>query len=154
MLLKVGDNAPPFALPDQSGHTVSLEGFKGRKLVLYAYPKDNTSGCTLEAQSFQSLKEEFLAAGADIVGVSPDSQKSHDRFCGKYDLDFTLVSDESKEMLDAYGVWTEKSVYGRKYMGVERTTFLIGPDGRIVQIWPKVKVPGHAAEVLKAVKEL
>ena len=154
MVLKVGDKAPPFVLPATGSRTVALENYSGRKLVLYAYPKDDTSGCTLEAQSFQILKKDFDAAGTDILGVSPDSLKSHDKFCGKYDLHFTLASDESKEMLQAYGVWAEKSMYGRKYMGVERTTFLIGPDGNIAQIWNNVKVPGHAADVLAAAKAL
>jgi peroxiredoxin Q/BCP len=154
MDLKAGDKAPDFALPGTDGREFSLEGLKGRKAVLYFYPKDDTSGCTLEAQQFESLRQEFSAAETEIIGISPDSLKSHDKFRAKYALSFPLVSDESKAMLEAYGVWVEKSMYGRKYMGVERTTVLIDRDGRIAQIWPKVKVPGHAAEVLAAAKAL
>jgi peroxiredoxin Q/BCP len=122
--------------------------------VLYFYPKDDTTGCTLEAQTFQALKRDFAAADTEIIGVSPDSLKSHDRFRAKYGLDFTLASDEEKSMLEAYGVWAEKSMYGRQYMGVERTTVLIGRDGVIAQVWPKVKVQGHAEEVLEAARAL
>ncbi len=148
----IGTKAPPFSLPGDSGKTISLASFAGKKLVLYFYPKDDTSGCTAEAKDFNALRAEFQAAGAEIVGVSPDSPKSHDKFRAKYDLAFPLVSDESKAMLEAYGVWVEKSMYGRKYMGVERTTFLVGPDGSILNIWNKVRVPGHAEEVLKATR--
>lgn len=152
--LQVGDAAPDFSLPGDGGKTVSLAAMAGKAVVLYFYPKDDTSGCTMEAKDFNALKAEFAAAGAEIVGVSPDSAASHDKFKKKYDLGFALAADESKAMLEAYGVWVEKSMYGRKYMGVERTTFLIGKDGRIARIWPKVKVPGHAAEVLAAAKAL
>jgi peroxiredoxin Q/BCP len=152
--LQVGDRAPDFSLPGDGGKTVSLGTAAGKSLVLYFYPKDDTSGCTQEAKDFNALRAEFESAGAMIVGVSPDSAASHDKFKKKYELGFALASDESKAMLEAYGVWVEKSMYGRKYMGVERTTFLIAPDGRIARIWPKVKVPGHAAEVLAAVKAL
>ncbi|HEY8564920.1 MAG TPA: thioredoxin-dependent thiol peroxidase [Beijerinckiaceae bacterium] len=154
MTLKVGDTAPAFALPASGGKTIDLGALKGRKVALYFYPKDDTSGCTLEAQNFQALKAEFAAANTEIVGVSPDSSKSHDKFAEKYGLDFTLVSDEAKDMLQAYGVWAEKSMYGRKYMGVERTTYLIDAEGKVAQIWPKVKVPGHAQEVLEAARAL
>jgi peroxiredoxin Q/BCP len=136
------------------GRTVTLDGLRGRKAVLYFYPKDDTTGCTLEAQNFQALKGDFAAADAEIIGVSPDSLKSHDRFRAKYGLDFALASDEEKTMLEAYGVWAEKSMYGRTYMGVERTTVLIGRDGVIAQVWPKVKVQGHAEEVLAAARAL
>jgi peroxiredoxin Q/BCP len=122
--------------------------------VLYFYPKDDTTGCTLEAQTFQALKRDFAAADTEIIGVSPDSLKSHDRFRAKYGLDFTLASDEETSMLEAYGVWAEKSMYGRQYMGVERTTVLIDRDGVIAQVWPKVKVQGHAEEVLEAARAL
>ena len=149
-----GDKAPAFKLPKDGGGDLSLASFKGRKLVLYFYPKDDTSGCTAEAKDFNSLKADFEKAGAEVVGVSPDSVKSHDKFKAKYELDFALVSDESKAMLEAYGVWVEKSMYGRKYMGVERTTFLIGGDGKIAQVWRKVKVPGHADEVLEAARKV
>jgi peroxiredoxin Q/BCP len=147
-----GDKAPEFTLPRDGGGNVSLSSFAGRKLVLYFYPKDDTSGCTKEAMEFNSLKGEFAAAGADILGVSPDSVKSHDKFRSKYDLGFALASDETHAMLEAYGVWVEKSMYGKKYMGIERTTMLVGADGRIVRVWNKVKVDGHAAEVLAAAK--
>ena len=154
MALTPGSKAPPFSLPATDGRTITLDGLKGRKVVLYFYPKDDTSGCTLEAQNFQALKREFAAADTDIVGVSPDSLKSHDSFRTKYGLDFALASDEARTMLEAYGVWVEKSMYGRRYMGVERTTVLIGRDGVIAQVWPKVKVQGHAEEVLRAAQAL
>jgi peroxiredoxin Q/BCP len=154
MSLIIGTRAPAFSLPATDGRAISLDGLEGRKVVLYFYPKDDTSGCTLEAQNFQALKAEFAAADTEIVGVSPDSLKSHDKFRAKYDLDFTLASDEATAMLQAYGVWVEKSMYGRKYMGVERTTVLIDRNGIIAQVWSKVKVPGHAEEVLKAAKAL
>ncbi|HEU4519983.1 MAG TPA: peroxiredoxin [Microvirga sp.] len=154
MTLRIGDAAPAFELPATGGAPISLAGLKGRKAVIYFYPKDDTSGCTLEAQDFQALKGEFAEAGTEVIGVSADSVASHDKFARKYGLDFTLASDESLTMLEAYGVWVEKSMYGRKYMGVERTTVLVDRDGRIARIWPKVKVPGHAAEVLAAAKAL
>ena len=154
MPLDIGTKAPAFALPATDGQEITLESLKGRKIVLYFYPKDDTSGCTLEAQSFQALREAFAAAGTEIIGVSPDSLKSHDKFRAKYGLDFALASDEAKTMLEAYGVWVEKSMYGRTYMGVERTTVLIDREGVIAQVWPKVKVPGHAEEVLKAAEAL
>lgn len=149
-----GDKAPDFDLPDDCGAIRTLKSFWGRKLVLYFYPKDDTSGCTKEAIDFNGLKREFEKAGAAVVGVSPDSIASHVKFKSKHRLDLDLVSDEAKSMLKSYGVWTQKSMYGRTYMGVERTTFLIGPDGRIAAIWNKVKVPGHAEAVLAAVKAL
>jgi peroxiredoxin Q/BCP len=154
MTLSIGTRAPDFSLPATDGREISLDGLKGRKVVLYFYPKDDTSGCTLEAQNFQALKREFAAADTEIIGVSPDSLKSHDRFRTKYGLDFALASDEEKSMLEAYGVWAEKSMYGRTYMGVERTTVLIDRDGTVARIWPKVKVPGHAEEVLRAAQAL
>ncbi len=154
MTLKVGEPAPAFTLPATGGTPISLDALKGRKVVLYFYPKDDTSGCTKEAQEFNALKNEFTAAGAEIVGVSPDGVKSHDKFREKYGLGFPLASDEDKAMLEAYGVWVEKSMYGRKYMGVERTTVLVDAQGRVARIWPKVKVPGHAAEVLEAAKAI
>jgi thioredoxin-dependent peroxiredoxin len=154
MPLTPGSKAPLFSLPATDGQTITLDSLKGRKVVLYFYPKDDTSGCTLEAQNFQALKREFAAADTEIIGVSPDSLKSHDKFRAKYSLDFTLASDEEKSMLEGYGVWTEKSMYGRTYMGVERTTVLIDRDGTVARIWPKVKVPGHAEEVLRAAQAL
>jgi peroxiredoxin Q/BCP len=154
MSLTIGDRAPAFTLPGTGGQEMSLEGLKGRKAVIYFYPKDDTSGCTKEAQEFQARRADFAAADTEIIGVSPDSLKSHDKFRAKYGLEFPLASDEGKAMLEAYGVWAEKSMYGRKYMGVERTTVLIDRDGRIAQVWPKVKVPGHADEVLAATRAL
>jgi peroxiredoxin Q/BCP len=154
MALNPGSKASPFSLPATDGRNITLDGLKGRKVVLYFYPKDDTSGCTLEAQNFQALKQDFAVADTEIIGVSPDSLKSHDKFRSKYGLDFTLASDEEKSMLEAYGVWAEKSMYGRTYMGVERTTVLIDRDGVIAQVWPKVKVQGHAEEVLRAAQAL
>jgi thioredoxin-dependent peroxiredoxin len=152
--LKIGDVAPVFDLPGDGGAAVSLASLSGKPVVLYFYPKDDTSGCTAQAIDFNALRPEFEKAGATIIGVSPDDAKSHAKFKTKHKLTLSLASDESKETLEAYGVWAEKSMYGRKYMGVERTTYLIGADGRIAKIWRKVKVPGHAAEVLQAVKDL
>jgi thioredoxin-dependent peroxiredoxin len=154
MPLTLGDRAPDFSLPTNKGETVSLASLEGRKAVLYFYPKDDTSGCTLEAQDFNRLRGEFAAADAEIIGISPDTLKSHEKFCSKHRLDLTLAADEAKEMLQAYGVWAEKSMYGRKYMGVERSTFLIDGGGVLRQEWRKVKVPGHAEEVLEAAKSL
>jgi peroxiredoxin Q/BCP len=154
MSLTIGTRAPAFSLPATDGREISLDSLKGRKVVLYFYPKDDTSGCTLEAQNFQALKQDFAAADTEIIGVSPDSLKSHDRFRAKYGLDFTLASDEAKTMLQAYGVWLEKRMYGRTYMGVERTTVLIDREGRIARVWNKVKVKGHAQEVLAAARAL
>jgi thioredoxin-dependent peroxiredoxin len=152
--LSVGDKAPDFSLPGNGGSTISLKDMKGKAVVLYFYPKDDTSGCTLEAQNFNAAREQFAKANAVIMGVSPDSVASHDKFAKKYNLDLALGSDEGKSMLEAYGVWVEKSMYGRKYMGVERTTVLIDASGQIAQIWNKVKVPGHAEEVLAAAQAL
>ena len=153
-ILNPGDKAPDFSLPSDGGGTISLKKLKGQNVVLYFYPKDDTSGCTKEAMEFNALRAKFAKAGTEIIGVSPDSVASHDKFKKKYDLAFPLVSDEQKDMLAAYGVWVEKSMYGRKYMGVERTTFLIDGKGKIQEIWRKVKVPGHAEAVLKAAQEL
>jgi peroxiredoxin Q/BCP len=153
-VIAVGDPAPAFDLPGSGGANVSLAAMRGKKLVLYFYPKDDTSGCTQEAIEFNGLRGDFAKAGTQIVGMSPDSAKAHDKFRSKYELSLALAADESKETLQAYGVWVEKSMYGRKYMGVERSTFLIGADGRIARIWRKVKVPGHAEEVLAAAKAL
>ncbi len=152
--IETGAAAPAFELPGDGGQTVSLAAEKGKIVVLFFYPKDDTSGCTAEAIAFSTLKPEFDRLGAVLIGMSPDSVKKHDKFKAKHELTVRLASDEAKEVLQRYGVWVEKSMYGRKYMGVERTTLLIGKDGRIVRIWPKVKVPGHAEEVLEAVREL
>jgi thioredoxin-dependent peroxiredoxin len=150
MSLSIGTKAPPFSLPATDGREISLDSLKGRKVVLYFYPKDDTRGCTLEAQDFQALKKDFAAADTEIIGISPDSLKSHDRFRAKYSLDFVLASDEARTMLEAYGVWTQKSMFGHKYMGVERTTVLIDREGNIARVWNKVKVAGHAKDVLEA----
>lgn len=154
MTLNIGDAAPDFTLPTdtKSGkERVSLADFKGRKLVLYFYPKDDTSGCTAQACAFSENISAFNQINAQIVGVSKDSVKKHDKFKEKYGLNFPLASDESGKTCEDYGVWVQKSMYGRKYMGIERTTFLIDEDGKIAAIWPKVKVPGHADEVIKAI---
>jgi peroxiredoxin Q/BCP len=150
----VGAKAPDFILPLDDGKEVSLNDFKGKRLILYFYPKDDTSGCTKEAIEFTAIKGELEALGCEILGVSPDSAAAHVKFKTKHNLTLALATDESKAMLGAYGVWVEKSMYGRKYMGVERTTLLIDSKGQIAQIWRKVKVPGHADAVLKAVKAL
>ncbi|MGH1573220.1 peroxiredoxin [Methylobacterium sp. P31] len=154
MSLSEGDFAPDFDLPASAGGRVALSALRGHKVVLYFYPKDDTSGCTLEAQDFNGLLPAFAEADAKVIGLSPDPVKSHDKFCGKYGLTFPLASDEDKGMLETYGVWVEKSMYGRKYMGVERTTVLVDREGRIAKIWPKVKVPGHAEAVLEAARAL
>ena len=149
-----GQKAPAFKLPRDGGATVSLGEFKGRKLVLFFYPKADTPGCTKEAIAFSALKRAFAKANTEIVGVSADPVKAQDKFRDKHDLSIPLASDEAKEMLTAYGVWGEKSMYGRSFMGVKRTTVLIGPDGRIAQVWENVKVPGHAEAVLAAAEAL
>lgn len=154
MSLNPGDKVPDFDLPADGGGRIKLADLAGKPFVLYFYPKDDTSGCTKEAQSFSCLMPEFEKIGVPVIGVSPDGTKSHDKFRAKYDLAVRLVSDESHAMLEAYGVWAEKSMYGRKYMGVERTTYLVGADGTVAKAWPKVKVEGHADEVLAAAKAL
>jgi thioredoxin-dependent peroxiredoxin len=149
-----GDKAPLFTLPRDGGGAVSLADFAGRKLVLYFYPRADTPGCTTEAIDFSRLKSAFNRAGADILGVSADPVKAQDKFKGKHKLAITLGSDETHKMLKTYGVWQEKPLYGRKFLGVVRATFLIDAEGRIAQVWPKVSVAGHADEVLAAVKAL
>jgi peroxiredoxin Q/BCP len=149
-----GKSAPDFTLPTDGGGKVKLSEFKGRKVVLYFYPKDDTSGCTLEAVTFTTLAPEFAKAGTVVIGVSPDSVKSHDKFKLKHELGVILAADEDRKAIEAYGVWGEKSMYGRKYMGVLRTTFLIGPDRRIAEVWENVKVKGHAEAVLAAAQAL
>ncbi|MDD8019171.1 MAG: thioredoxin-dependent thiol peroxidase [Bacteroidota bacterium] len=151
--LTVGDKAPDFSLSGNDGKKYSLKDFKGKKLVLYFYPKDDTSGCTKEACSFRDNLSLIKKKGAVIIGVSPDDTPSHEKFITKYDINFTLLSDESKDMLKAYGVWKEKSMYGRKYMGVERTTFIIDEKGKLSHIFTKVKVDGHTEAVLTALAE-
>lgn len=152
--LNVGDQAPAFDRAQTGGSSCSLQTLSGRKAVLYFYPKDDTSGCTREAIDFNALRSEFAAADTAVIGVSPDSIASHDKFKAKHGIDVPLVSDESKAMLQSFGVWVEKSMYGKRYLGVERTTFLLDPQGRIARIWSKVKVPGHAQEVLEAARAL
>lgn len=153
-MISDGSPAPDFTLPADDGSSISLRKLKGKPVVLYFYPKDDTSGCTQEAKEFSCLAERFETAGAVVIGVSPDSTKSHQKFRAKYELTVRLAADEDKTVSQLYGVWVEKSMYGRKYMGVERATFLIGTSGKIVRSWRKVKVPGHAEEVLAAVEAL
>lgn len=149
-----GTKAPNFTLPRDGGGTVSLGDFAGRKLALYFYPRANTPGCTKEAIDFSRLKAAFDRAGTDVLGVSADPVKAQDAFKAKHRIGVALGSDESHDMLDAYGAWREKVLYGRKFLGVVRSTFLIGPDGRVARVWPKVSVDGHAEEVLAAAKAL
>ena len=151
-MIDQGDTAPAMTLTLSDGTTLDPSA-PGGPLILYFYPKDDTSGCTREAQDFTELAPNFAKAGAKVVGVSRDAMKKHDKFIAKYNLAVPLVADEDGALSDAFGTWVEKSMYGRKYMGMERATFLIGEDGRVVRAWRKVKVPGHAAETLKAVGE-
>lgn len=152
--LTIGDKAPDFRLPRNGGGDISLSDLKGKAVVLYFYPKDDTSGCTAEAIDFSALGAEFEAANTVVIGISPDSVKSHDKFAAKHSLTVMLAADEERNALEAYGVWKEKSMYGKKYMGVERTTVLVSPDGEVAKIWSKVKVPGHAQAVLDEAKAL
>ncbi|MEM6727087.1 MAG: thioredoxin-dependent thiol peroxidase [Pseudomonadota bacterium] len=153
-MLAIGDPAPDFTLPRDGGGEVSLSSLQPKAVVLYFYPKDDTPGCTKEALAFTGAKDDFEAAGATIIGVSKDPVKKHDKFVAKHDLTIALVSDEESDVCEQYGTWVEKSMYGKKYMGVERATYLIDGSGKIAQIWRKVKVPGHADAVLEAVKAL
>lgn len=153
-MLAEGDPVPNVALEGMEGKPVRPADFKGQKLVLYFYPKDDTSGCTREAQDFTALAEEFEKAGTWIMGVSKDDAKKHRKFIDKYDLKVPLATDPDGSVCEAFGTWVEKSMYGRKYMGIERATFLIDRDGVIKRVWRKVKVPGHAQEVLTAAREL
>jgi peroxiredoxin Q/BCP len=152
-MLKEGNKAPAFTLPDDKGNKVSLKDFLGKKVALYFYPKDMTSGCTQEACDFRDLYPEFQKLNAEVLGVSADSVVRHQKFKEKYELPFRLLSDEDKKVLDKYGVWQEKSMYGRKYMGIVRTTVLINEEGRVMKIFPKVKVKGHAEEIKKILGE-
>jgi peroxiredoxin Q/BCP len=152
--LKEGDTAPDFDLPTDGGRRFKLSGQRGKAVVVYFYPKDDTSGCTIEAIDFSRRKADFERAGATIVGLSPDSVRDHDKFKAKHDLSILLAADEEKEAAEAYGVWMEKSMYGRKYMGVDRSTFLVDRKGALARIWRKVKVDGHVQEVLDATKAL
>ena len=145
-----GKKAPNFDLATDGGGRIKLSDFAGQKVVVYFYPKDDTSGCTLEAIDFTKASRAFAKAGTAVIGISPDTEKAHDKFKAKHKLGVTLASDPDHKAIDPYGVWVEKSMYGRKYMGVERATFLIGPDRRVLQEWRKVKVPGHVEAVLEA----
>ena len=148
--IKVGAKAPSFSLEDQDGKTVKLADHAGKSVVLYFYPKDNTSGCTAEACAFRDDYAKLKKAGAVLLGVSPDSGSSHQKFIAKYSLPFPLLVDADHAVAEKYGAWGEKSLYGRKYFGIIRSTFLIGPDGKLKHVWPKVKVAGHSDEVLEA----
>ncbi len=152
VLLKEGDAAPEFTMPSTGGEPVSLESLRGKKVVLYFYPKDDTPGCTTEACNFRDNMAIIQGTGALVFGVSPDSVAKHDKFIKKYELNFPLLADEGSQVSTAYGVWKEKSMYGKKYMGVERTTYLIDENGKIAKIWRKVKPDGHALEVLNFIK--
>ncbi len=153
-MLKEGDKAPDFTAKDQDGNEVKLADLKGKKVVLYFYPKDNTPGCTKEACSFRDADAELAAAGIKVLGVSTDDERSHQKFISKFQLPFDLLADTDKKIVEAYGVWGEKSLYGRKYMGTFRKTFLIDENGKIVKIFDKVKVEQHAQDVIKAFAEI
>jgi thioredoxin-dependent peroxiredoxin len=153
-MISAGDTAPDFTLPRDGGATVTLSALRPGKVVLYFYPKDDTPGCTLEAQDFNRHLAAFTAAGATVIGISKDSVKSHDKFCKKHGLSIVLASDEGGTTCEDYGVWLEKSMYGKTYMGIERTTVLIDGAGKVARVWNKVSVKGHADEVLAAVKAL
>ncbi len=148
-MIQEGDSFPSFSLPDQNGNTLTLDDLKGSKIVIYFYPKDDTSGCTAEACEFNAALP--TVSGARVVGVSPDKPKSHDKFAKKYGLNFTLLADEDHSLAEACGVWVEKSMYGKKYMGIERSTFLLDENGMVVRTWRKVSVPGHVTQVLASV---
>ncbi|PSM17913.1 peroxiredoxin [Nitratireductor sp. StC3] len=151
---EIGQQAPDFDLPRDGGGSLKLSDLRGKPVIVYFYPKDDTSGCTTEGKDFSALLPEFEKAGATVIGISPDSAKSHDKFKAKHGLSVVLVADEDKSAIQDYGVWVEKSMYGRKFMGVERTTILIDKDGRVARVWNKVKVANHAAEVLEATQAL
>ena len=153
-MLNEGDAAPGFELESDGGGNIRLNDLKGKVVVVYFYPKDDTSGCTKQAIAFTEQGSDFARLGAHIIGISPDSAASHDKFKAKHKLNIQLAADPQKTTCEAYGVWKEKSMYGRKYMGVERSTFLIGADAKIARIWRKVRVPGHVDEVLEAVQSL
>src|SRR5437868_42073 len=151
--MKVGQKAPNFSAKDDTGNTVKLSDYKGKKVVLYFYPKDDTPGCTKEACSFRDESAAIKKLGAIVLGVSADSVESHKKFKTKFELNFPLLADTDRKVIEDYGVWKEKSMYGRKYMGIERTTYIIGKDGKVTHIFPKVKVAAHTDEVLKALAE-
>lgn len=151
--LTVGAMAPDFELPRDGGGTLRLSALRGKRVVVFFYPKDDTSACTTEAVDFSARKRAFAQAGATIIGISPDSPKKHDKFKAKHGISVDLASDQSNEAAEAYGVWGEKTMFGRRYMGVVRSTFLIGPDGSIERVWRRASVPDHADEVLEAVRQ-
>ncbi|MFC7705125.1 thioredoxin-dependent thiol peroxidase [Plastorhodobacter daqingensis] len=153
-MIAPGTLAPDFTLPRDGGGTVTLSALRPKPVVLYFYPKDDTSGCTRQAIGFTEAADQFEAAGAVVLGVSKDSAARHDKFVAKHGLKVALLSDEDSDVCERYGVWTEKSMYGKTYMGIERTTVLIGADGTVLRVWNKVKVPGHVEEVLEAVRAL
>lgn len=153
MAIEIGKAAPDFTLPTDGGGEVSLSGLKGKNVIVYFYPKDDTPGCTKEACGFRDAMPDFSGADAEIIGVSKDSVAKHDKFKAKYDLRFPLASDEESDVCERYGVWVEKNMYGKKYMGIERATFLIDENGKIAEIWRKVKVPGHVDAVKEALQD-
>ena len=153
MTLEIGDKAPDFSIPSDGGGTVSLSDYKGRYLVLYFYPKDDTPGCTKEAIGFSENKAAFDKLNADILGISKDTATKHDKFIAKHDLTIALGADENGEVIENYGVWVEKNMYGKKYMGIERATYLIGPNGKVLQIWRKVRVKNHVETVLDTLEQ-
>ncbi|MFZ5749129.1 MAG: peroxiredoxin [Pseudomonadota bacterium] len=155
MAIEEGDKIPAVSLATPDGGTVALDAhYAGRPFVLYFYPKDDTSGCTREAQDFSAMMGEFAALGAEVLGVSKDPPFKHQKFINKYDLTVPLATDEDGKAMEAFGVWVQKSMYGKTYMGIDRSTFLFSPEGKLVRAWRKVRVPGHAVDVLEAVKEL
>ena len=149
----IGDKAPDFTLPGDGGEDIALSDYQGKNVILYFYPRDDTPGCTKEAIGFSEVKDELTELNTLVIGMSKDSAAKHDKFIAKHDLDVRLAADEEGQALEAYGVWVEKKNYGRTYMGIERTTFLIGEDGKIVKVWPKVRVKGHVEAVVEAVKD-
>lgn len=152
-MVAVGQQAPDFTLPASSGKTISLHDYRGKNVVLYFYPKDMTPGCTTEACDFRDYHPEFAKLDTVVLGISPDDVKSHDKFTAKHELPFPLLADVDHQVAEAYGVWVLKKMYGREYMGIERSTFLIGKDGVVANVWPKVKVAGHVQDVLAYIKE-
>jgi len=154
MSIDIGDPAPDFTMPATGGRTVSLAAMRGKPFALYFYPKADTPGCTKEACAFQEALSQLGHIGLEVIGVSPDKMPPIEKFAGKFNLTFPLASDETKRVAEAYGAWVEKSMYGKKYMGMERSTFLVGADGRVARVWPKVKVEGHAAEIMEAARQL
>ncbi|HEX3608332.1 MAG TPA: thioredoxin-dependent thiol peroxidase [Solirubrobacterales bacterium] len=153
-MLEAGDDAPDFSLPDQDGNEVNLSGLKGETVVLYFFPRADTPGCTTQACGVRDRGDDYKAAGARVIGVSPDTVEAEKKFAGKFDLDFTLLADADHAVAGAYGTWVEKSMYGKKYMGVQRATFIVGPDGKIARAFPKVSPKTHDEVVLKALAEL